>query len=152
MSYLRSLKLTAPVRNVLASAPSSRLTLVRTFHGSSAIRKHYLNASEEVFEKQVIQAIDKEKLILVDFYADWCGPCKTLSPHLEQLTSDVAETGGKEVDLVTVDTDVQLGLSQAYKIRSLPTVVAFKAGKPIGHFMGAIPPAHLKKVVNEWLQ
>ncbi len=71
MSYLRSLKLTAPLRNVLAS-PSVPLhvSLARAFHGSSATRKHYLDASPEVFEKQVIQAADKEKLILVDFYAE----------------------------------------------------------------------------------
>jgi len=88
----------------------------------------------------------------VDFYAEWCGPWKQLSPHLERLTSTPAETQGQEVDLVTVDTDAEPDLAQKYQIRSLPTVTAFKGGKPIGHFVGAIPPDQLKKAVHAWLE
>jgi len=126
-------------RNVVK--PSSSHPIVsRGLHSSGLTRRHYADASSDVFEKQVIQTSDKDKLVLVDFYAEWCGPCKQLSPHLEQITSNTEETKGQEVDLVTVDTDVETDLAQKYKIRSLPTVTAFKGGKPIGHFVGAIPP------------
>jgi len=139
-----------PVRRAFAVSVTGRLP-ARGFHWSYVARQHYLDATPEVFEKHVLQATDKDKLVLVDFYADWCGPCKQLSPHLEQLTSDPTQTGGKEVDLVTVDTDAQSELAQKYQIRSLPTVTAFKGGKPIGHFIGAIPQLQLKKAVNDWL-
>jgi len=123
----------------------------RTIHASPVSPKHYIDANPEVFEKQVLQTSDLNRLVLVDFYADWCGPCKTLSPTLERITSDVNETGGREIDLVTVDIEAQTALAQKYQVRSLPTVTAFKGGKPIGHFIGAIPPPQLKKAINEWL-
>ncbi|KAG9010138.1 hypothetical protein FRB95_011576 [Tulasnella sp. JGI-2019a] len=150
MSCLRVLKLTgAPARNITAVRP--RIPLARSFHGSRAAHKHYLDATPEVFEKHVLQAANKEKLVIVDFYADWCGPCKMISPHLEKLTSDTAETGGKEVDLVTVDVDAQPDLAIAHKIKSLPTVVAFRGGVQVGQFIGALPPPQLKKMVDSWL-
>ncbi|KAG8951081.1 hypothetical protein FRC03_012639 [Tulasnella sp. 419] len=124
----------------------------RSLHASARTREHYLDATPQVFEKQVLKPKDPNRLILVDFYANWCGPCKTLSPALEKITSDTTQTDGQEVDLVTVDTDVETDLAQRYQIRSLPTVTAFKGGKPLGHFVGAIPPAMLKKAVNDWLK
>ncbi|KAG8892754.1 hypothetical protein FRB99_002462 [Tulasnella sp. 403] len=129
-----------------------RSTATRTFSASSASHKHYHNATPEIFEKHVLQPDDPEKLVLVDFYADWCGPCKTLSPHLERATSDRQLTGGQEVDLVTVDTDEQVDLAMKYQVRALPTVTAFKGGKPLGHFVGAIPPERLRQAINDWLK
>jgi len=99
----------------------------------------------------VLQTGDKNKLVLVDFYANWCGPCKQLSPHLERLTSSTEDTKGQEVDLVTVDTDVETDLAMKYQIRSLPTVTAFKGGKSLGHFVGAIPAEKLRKAVHTWI-
>jgi len=77
---------------------------------------------------------------LVDFYADWCSPCKLLSPVLEKLTSDpeVKSGSGRPLDLVTVDTDAQFDLGQKFQVRSLPTVIAFKDGKPVDKFVGAL--------------
>ncbi|KAI0072270.1 hypothetical protein K474DRAFT_1711744 [Panus rudis PR-1116 ss-1] len=73
-----------------------------------------------------------------------------LSPILEKLTAtDEVKTGsGKALDLVTVDTDTEIDLAQSYQIRSLPTVIAFKDGKPISQFMGAMP----EQSVRNWLQ
>jgi len=83
----------------------------------------------------------KDKVVLVDFYADWCNPCKMLSPILEELTKDdsVQSGSGRSLDLVTVDSDVQVQLAMKYKIRSLPTVIAFRDGEPVSQFMGALP-------------
>ncbi|KAG8946486.1 hypothetical protein FRC04_011662 [Tulasnella sp. 424] len=135
----------------VASATRSANVSRRAFHASRFAKEHYLDATPEVFEKQVLNASDPNKLVLVDFYADWCGPCKTLTPLLKRMTSDVSETDGKKVDLVTVDTDTQAELAQKYDIRALPTVTAFKGGKPLGHFVGAIPPPELSKALKTWV-
>jgi len=88
------------------------------------------------------------KLVIVDFYADWCGPCRMLSPALEKATSDTQFSNGKEVDLVTIDTDQESALAQQYKVTALPTVIAFRDGKPIEQFVGAQPAA----AVQEWIR
>jgi len=124
---------------------------LRSFHASYNSREHFLDANTNTFEEKVLKNADPNKLVLVDFYADWCGPCKTLSPILERVTANPAETGGKEVDLVTIDTDVHTELAQRYEVRALPTVTAFKNGKPLGHFLGAIPEPKLKEVIKDWL-
>jgi len=124
---------------------------LRSFHASTNAREHFLNADPSTFEEKVLQNGDPGKLVLVDFYADWCGPCKTLSPILERVTANRGETDGKEVDLVTIDTDVHAELAQRYQVRALPTVTAFKNGKPLGHFLGAIPEPKLKEVIKDWL-
>ncbi|CAG7846399.1 SubName: Full=Uncharacterized protein {ECO:0000313/EMBL:CCA70583.1} [Serendipita indica DSM 11827] len=88
------------------------------------------------------------RLVIVDFYADWCGPCKMLSPILERITSDTTYSNGKEVDLVTINADEEPGLTEKFQVRGLPTVIAFRDGKPIEHFVGAAPA----NVVQEWIK
>jgi thioredoxin 1 len=92
-----------------------------------------------------------ERVALVDFYADWCGPCKTLSPILEKLTHDAdLKTGsGLQIDLVTVDTDEQGALAQRYNVRALPTVVAFRGGEPVKQFVGALPESGVRKFLED---
>jgi len=85
---------------------------------------------------------------LVDFYADWCQPCKLLSPLLEKVTTDATLVGGVEVDLLTVDTDSQIELAQEYGIRSLPTVIAFKNGEQVDQFIGLQRIDGLKRFVQ----
>jgi len=131
MSYVfRALK------SSLASQP--RLA-ARYFQTTSRRTEQFLNASEETFKKVVENATAKDKVVLVDFYADWCNPCRILSPILEKIVEDPsAKTGsGSSLDLVTVDTDQQVKLAQKYQIRSLPTVIAFKEGEPVDQFVGA---------------
>ncbi|KAG9019557.1 hypothetical protein FRB90_000465 [Tulasnella sp. 427] len=138
------------VRSSIA-ASATRAGTRRAFRASQFAKEHYLDATPEVFEKQVINASDPNKLIVVDFYADWCGPCKTLTPLLKNATSDPSQTNGQEVDLVTINTDEQIELAQKYQIRALPTVTAFKGGKPLSHFVGAIPPPQLSEVLKTWV-
>lgn len=98
-----------------------------------------MNADEKTFEKVALNPAN-EKAVLVDFYADWCNPCKMISPILKKLTSDeTVKTGsGRSLDLVTVDTDSEFDLATKYKVRSLPTVIAFKDGQKVDQFIGAM--------------
>jgi putative thioredoxin len=101
------------------------------------------DATEATFETDVIQA-SLTTPVLVDFWAAWCGPCKTLGPILEKV---VASYNGA-VKLAKVDTDTQMQLAAAFGIRSLPTVVLVKDGQMVDGFMGAVP----ESAVREFLQ
>ncbi len=76
-----------------------------------------------------------EGYTLVDFYADWCGPCKMLSPVLEQLDKEYEN----KVNIVKVDVDVEHGLARQFGVQSIPTLILFKDGKEIEKTMGFRP-------------
>ena len=83
--------------------------------------------------------------VLVDFWAPWCGPCKTLKPILERL---VAEQGGK-VKLVKVNTDEHQGIAGQLRVRGIPAVFAFKDGKPVDAFTGALPESKVTEFIEK---
>ena len=99
------------------------------------------------FAKDVIEA-SKEIPIVVDFWADWCAPCKQLGPILESV---IKSYNGK-VKLVKIDSDKNQELTQQLRIQSLPTVFAFFNGQPIDGFSGALPESEvrnfIKKIIN----
>ncbi|KAK4046491.1 hypothetical protein OIV83_006017 [Microbotryomycetes sp. JL201] len=113
----------------------------RQFHATATGRQHILDASPERFT----QAVSGSKTVLVDFYADWCGPCRALTPLLKQLVKPESE----KFDLMTVNTDDQQELAMKYKIRALPTVVAFRNGEPVGQFTGALPAPRVQAFLEE---
>jgi putative thioredoxin len=86
--------------------------------------------------------------VIVDIWAEWCGPCKQLSPILERLT---AEYDGR-VLLAKVDADTNPQLVQAFQAQSIPTVAAVIAGRPLGLFVGALPEAEVRDVFEQVLQ
>ena len=86
--------------------------------------------------------------VIVDIWAEWCGPCKQLSPILEQLT---AEYDGRVV-LAKVDADTNPQLVQAFQAQSIPTVAAVIGGRPLGLFVGALPEAQVRDVYEQVLQ
>jgi putative thioredoxin len=105
-----------------------------------------IDITTENFETEVLLA-SQTVPVLVDFWAPWCGPCKSLSPVLEKLE---ANYGGRFV-LAKVNSDEQQQLSTAFGIRSLPTCVLLMNGKPVDGFMGALPEGKLREFLDKHL-
>jgi len=87
---------------------------------------------------------DAEVPVLVDFYADWCGPCKTMAPMLDQLARD--RMG--EVLVAKLDTDRNPNTSMQFGIRSIPTLIVFQGGREVGREMGAVPRQRLDALLG----
>ena len=98
--------------------------------------------TNETFEQEVVQS---QKPVLVDFYADWCGPCKTLSPIVEELA---AEYEGR-LTVRKVDIDSNPELARQYGVRSIPTLMVFKDGEAKDTIIGAVPKSKLAEVINQ---
>lgn len=105
-----------------------------------------INATEDNFEQQVIQA-SRHTLVLVDFWADWCGPCRVLTPVLEKL---VEEYGGQFI-LAKVEADENMRLAGRYKLRGFPTVLLFKDGEVQAQFSGAKPTVFVRDFIAPYL-
>ena len=103
-------------------------------------------ASIEAFRRDVVDA-SKDALVLVDFWAEWCGPCKTLTPLLERLVAGLAP----RVKLVKIDVDKNQTLASQFRIQSIPTVFAFSNGQPVDGFQGALSETELKAFIDRLL-
>ncbi|MEO5831861.1 MAG: thioredoxin [Nakamurella sp.] len=88
-----------------------------------------------------------EKPVIVDFWAAWCGPCRMVSPILEEI----AGAHSDKVTIAKLDVDANPQVSQDYKILSLPTMLVFKGGKPVKQIIGAKPKAALLAEFAEYL-
>src|SRR5438270_8737789 len=94
--------------------------------------------TESTFDQEVLQS---DKPVLVDFWAEWCGPCHAVSPVLEKI----AEERSDELRLVKVNIDEEPGLAERYGIASIPTMVLFKDGEPAAAAIGAQPKGALEQ-------
>lgn len=105
-----------------------------------------LDLTEQSFE-QAMQ-LSGVVPVVVDLWAEWCQPCKTLGPILEKVTQELAG----RVLLAKVDVDANPGLAQAFQAQSIPTVVALVAGRPVPLFQGAVPEQQVREVFAQLLQ
>lgn len=96
------------------------------------------------FDNMVLQS---PNLVMVDFWATWCGPCRIVAPVVEELAKDYA---GK-VTFVKVNTDENPDLASRFNIRGIPTLMFFKDGKQIDQVVGAVPKAQLKSKIDSLL-
>jgi thioredoxin 1 len=89
--------------------------------------------------------LDSKQPVLVDFWAEWCGPCKAIGPSLEELSDEMAN----KLKIVKINVDENPSISQTYSIRSIPALMIFKDGEKISEKMGALPKSALESWVNE---
>jgi putative thioredoxin len=104
------------------------------------------DVSQQEFKAKVVER-SKEVPVVVDFWAEWCGPCRTLGPALEKAVRD----RDGEVELAKVDTDANQEIAREFGIQSIPAVKAFKDGKVVAEFVGAQPPAAIESFLNEFV-
>jgi putative thioredoxin len=102
------------------------------------------DVTEQDFQQKVVER-SKQVPVVVDFWAEWCGPCRTLGPALEKAISD----RNGEIELAKLDTDRNPNIAQEFQIASIPAVKAFKDGKVVAEFIGAIPPARIEEFLNQ---
>ncbi len=94
--------------------------------------------TESTFDQEVLTS---DKAVLVDFWAEWCGPCHAVSPVLDKI----ADERGDELKLVKVNIDEEQSLAQRYGVASIPTMILFRDGQPAASAIGAQPKAALER-------
>ncbi len=99
------------------------------------------DVSAEKFESEVLKS---DKPVLVDFWAEWCGPCKMTGPIIDELSQELSE----KVKIVKVDVDQAQNIASEYGIMSIPTMVLFKDSKEVARLSGAMP----KEPIIHWLE
>ena len=100
-----------------------------------------LHASDTSFEKDVLKA---DRPVVVDFWAEWCGPCKMIAPYLD----DIAHELGERVQIVKVNIDENPLTPTKYGVRGIPTLMVFKNGAAVATKVGALP----KRQLQDWIE
>jgi len=102
------------------------------------------SVTTETFDARVLE---RDKPVLVEFWATWCGPCRMVAPVLEQIAGERAD-----VEIVKINYDEEPTVGQRYGVMGLPTMVLFRDGEPVRSFVGAKPKARLVAELDEALR
>jgi thioredoxin 1 len=92
------------------------------------------------------QIINSDKPVLVDFFAEWCGPCKVMAPILKDVKREI----GNSASIVKVDVDKNPQAANEYQVRGVPTLVLFQNGKPIWRQSGVVPKAGIVEIIKKY--
>jgi thioredoxin 1 len=92
------------------------------------------------------QIINSEKPVLVDFHAEWCGPCKLQNPVLRELSGEM----GTKVKIIKIDVDKNQNTAQRYQVRSVPTLILFKNGQPVWRQSGVANKQQLINIIGQY--
>jgi thioredoxin 1 len=103
-----------------------------------------INVTDQSFKDDVLSS---DKLVLVDFWAAWCGPCRMVAPVLEEIAGEYAET----LTVAKLDVDANPETSRGYQVLSIPTLILFKGGEPVKQIIGAKPKAALLADLADYL-
>lgn len=123
------------------------------------LRVRRLNFSSSLFHAEVImsavhnvtnrsfstEVLESSVPVLVDFYADWCGPCRMLAPTLTKLSSEFSD----RVKIVKVDIDAEPELANQFRVESIPLLVFFAEGRPVGRAAGVVHESGLRNALNQ---
>ena len=100
-----------------------------------------MKVTKNNFEEEVLKS---EKTVLVDLYADWCGPCRMLAPILEEV-----ETEREDVKVCKINVDENMTIAQKYRVASIPNFVIFRDGQPVANFVGAMSEADFREKLEQ---
>lgn len=92
------------------------------------------------------EIINQDKPVLVDFYATWCGPCKMMSPILEDLKKKVDDRAA----IIKIDVDKNPQAASAYQVQDVPTLILFKGGKTLWRQSGIVPASELERIIKQY--
>ena len=99
----------------------------------------------QINQDQFIKTVEDNNIVVIDFFADWCGPCQTLLPTVHKLAEELKD----EVTIKKVNVDTNRELSTAFNIRSIPTLVYFKNGKEVARHNGLLSEGMLRGHINQ---
>jgi thioredoxin 1 len=104
--------------------------------------QHTKPVTDATFEADVLKS---NKLVLVDFWAEWCAPCRALAPTLEEIADELSA----KLNIVKLDVDANQDAAAQFGIRSIPTMILFKGGQPVDQIMGKVPKATLVEFISK---